>query len=264
MAQRRPMMAANWKMYKTQAEIMAFWETFKGSSAVTSGDATDRVICAPAIYLPMLVQLRAQLPAAAQLRLAAQTMANAEEGAFTGEISPRQLVDIGVDTVVIGHSERRTYYNETDTTVNEKTRLALKHQLLPIVCVGETQAEREAGQTDAVVSRQVKAAIQGIDTSQLATLVFAYEPVWAIGTGKVCDAQEANRVCGLVREWVGQPATRVLYGGSVKPDNVDELMAQPHIDGGLVGGASLDATSFIKLIQAASTQYAGATSSCSL
>lgn len=142
MAQRRPMMAANWKMYKTQAEIKAFWDAWQASPVVSTPDAAEMVICAPAVYLPLLIQLRNQLPASIKLRVAAQTMANAEEGAYTGEISPRQLVDIGADTVVIGHSERRTYYNETDETVNQKTQLALKHQLLPIVCIGETETQR--------------------------------------------------------------------------------------------------------------------------
>jgi triosephosphate isomerase len=161
------------------------------------------------------------------------------------------LQEVEVQYVVIGHSERRQYYNETDASVNAKTKAALAHRMTPIVCVGETLEQREAGETDNVVKAQIEAGLEGISPADRAKIVFAYEPVWAIGTGKVCEADEANRVCSVIRETIGVPICRVLYGGSVKPDNVAGLMAQSDIDGGLVGGASLQPESFLQLIEAA-------------
>ncbi|MGD9498151.1 MAG: triose-phosphate isomerase, partial [Armatimonadota bacterium] len=194
-------------------------------------------------------------------------------GAYTGEISAQMLLSCGCQYVIIGHSERRgrfgsvdeadapdlsAIFGDTDATVNRKLKAALAAGLQPIVCCGELLSERQAGQTDAVVGRQVKAMFEGLSPDQAARVVIAYEPVWAIGTGEVCDADEANRVCGLIRGIVAElygadlaDGTRVLYGGSVKPDNIEGLMAQPHIDGGLVGGASLQADSFGALVDAA-------------
>jgi triosephosphate isomerase len=182
-------------------------------------------------------------------------MESRENGAYTGEISPLMLQDLAVKLVIIGHSERRQYYNETDITVNEKTKSALAHHLTPIICVGETLQQREAGDTDAVVCCQVEAAVREISPADYSKLVFAYEPVWAIGTGKTCDSAEANRVCALIRQTLSKQGnaeqTLILYGGSVKPNNTKELMSQSDIDGALVGGASLEADSFSEIIRQA-------------
>jgi triosephosphate isomerase len=184
-------------------------------------------------------------------------MSQHAEGAYTGEISAEMLLDVGCDWVVLGHSERRTYYGETDQGVNAKAKVALERGLTPIICVGETLEQREAGETDALIRTQTLAAVQGIDPKQYSKLVFAYEPVWAIGTGKVCESPEANRVCALIRSILAESGdasqTRILYGGSVKPDNAQELLNQSDIDGALVGGASLTVAQFWPIIQAGMT-----------
>jgi triosephosphate isomerase len=190
------------------------------------------------------------------------------EGAFTGEVSPTMLTDLGVNYVIIGHSERRQLFGETNTGVNLKVKAALSHGLIPILCVGETLDERESRLTDSVVRRQVGAALADISIESAESLIVAYEPVWAIGTGKVCEAKEANRVCKLIRSTASDlyqsknkleghsieqqsSLLPILYGGSVKPDNIDELMAQEDVDGALVGGASLNALDFVSLIESA-------------
>lgn len=251
MTQRRPMIAGNWKMYKTITEAVAFTRALHAKVAeLPAADLPEIVLCPPAISLVAVKEEINELNA--PFRIMAQTMESRDEGAYTGEISPLMLVDAQMDGVVIGHSERRQYYNETDETVNAKVQAALKHGLTPIVCVGESLEQREAGQTDDVIRRQVKVALDSVDTGAYAGLVIAYEPVWAIGTGKVCEAPEAARVCGLIRKTLGETApadaTRILYGGSVKPDNIRELIKQDDIDGALVGGASLDPESFTQLI----------------
>lgn len=248
---RKPLMAGNWKMYKTAEEARRFLSALSGLLApLPVADMPDIVLCPPYTALSALQEaLSGQVKAA--VALGAQNMEAHEEGAYTGEISPKMLLECGVKYVVLGHSERREYYNETDARINAKIKAAFAHNLVPIVCVGESLAQREAGETDAWVKRQVSAALEGYSPEERARLVMAYEPIWAIGTGKVCEADEANRVIGLIRETVGVPGVRILYGGSVKPDNVEGLMAQPEIDGGLVGGASLEPESFFKLIQAA-------------
>lgn len=254
---RRKLIAGNWKMFKTTGEAVAFVEALSQRLKAQPTQA-EVMVCPPFTALAKTLEAVQQSDCA--LRVAAQTMESRENGAYTGEIAPGMLIDLGVDAVVIGHSERRQYYNETDATVNAKTLAALKHNLTPIVCIGELLSEREAGATDAVVTRQVEAAVQGIEPSDYPRLVFAYEPVWAIGTGKVCDAPEADRVCRLVRQILartGNPQVadlvRILYGGSMKPDNSAELLAKPDIDGGLIGGASLDPASFDAIIQSAPT-----------
>lgn len=256
---RRAIIAGNWKMYKSTAEAEAFvaslWERL--NSQVNS-TLPEVVLCPPFTALQTTQQAASKLKA--PFTVAAQTMESREQGAFTGEVSPLMLLDIGIRWAVIGHSERRQYFNETDETVAQKTQAAFKHGMTPIVCVGENLEEREAGNTDRVIERQMAPILALLSSVEMASsnaeLVLAYEPVWAIGTGRVCEADEAGRVCKLIRDLLrsklGNSAwadrTRILYGGSVKPDNVKSLMAQPDIDGALVGGASLDVDSFYALI----------------
>jgi triosephosphate isomerase len=193
--------------------------------------------------------------AGSPVKLGAQNMNWHAKGAFTGEIAPSMLTDVGCTYVILGHSERRALFGETDEMVNRKVKAALENGLVPIICVGETLEEREAGLTDTVVIGQTQRALEGLDTGAFAGLVFAYEPVWAIGTGKTCDSPEANRVCGQIRQTVAKladaaaaDAVRVLYGGSVKPDTITEQMSQSDIDGALVGGASLEVDSFAAIV----------------
>jgi len=246
---RKNLIAANWKMYKTSAEVAAFTREFLPLVAANKRD--EIVLASPAIWLK---ELNAQL-AGSNVSASAETMDFHKEGAFTGEISPVMLVDAGIRYVLIGHSERRQYFNETDDSVNQKLKAAIAYKLTPIVCIGELLSEREAGKTADVLRRQVAGALKDVSASDAATLVIAYEPVWAIGTGKTATPEMAEEAHQIVRaelaKALGQPAadaTRILYGGSVKPDNVDSLMAQPDIDGALVGGASLDPKSFARIV----------------
>lgn len=250
---RKPIIAGNWKMHKTLSEATSFVEEVKNS--VPSSDKVESVICAPALFLNSLVEATK----GTEVAIGAQTMHFEEQGAFTGEISPKALADLGVKYVVIGHSERREMFNETDETVNKKTLAAFKYNLLPIVCVGETLEQRENGETMQLVGDQVKKALAGLSTEQVKQTVIAYEPIWAIGTGKSSTSQDANEVCALIRKVVAEQfsqdtaeALRIQYGGSVKPGNIKEYMAQSDIDGALVGGASLEAQSFLELVEAGS------------
>lgn len=256
-AARRPLIAGNWKMFKTHTEARPFvtglWEAMQ---AAALGDHTpDVVVCPPFTALLSVAEQVQQLDAS--IAIAAQTMDAHDQGAYTGEIAPGMLTALGVSHVVLGHSERRQYFNETDDTVAEKTLAALRHGLTPIVCVGELLQERENGLADAVIEQQVRAVLNVVPVEHIARLVIAYEPVWAIGTGQVCDAGEAGRVCGLIRHYITEynpqasTQVRILYGGSVKPDNTAQLLQQPDIDGGLVGGASLEVASFCGIIQQA-------------
>ena len=188
-------------------------------------------------------------------------MHEADEGAYTGEVSPAMLASVGVDYVVLGHSERRQYFNETDESVNRKVHAAFKHQLTPIVCVGESLEERESGKTVELVAKQVKKAFEGIGEDLAKEAVIAYEPIWAIGTGKTATAEDANEVCGAIRATVAEvynaevaDSIRIQYGGSVKPDNIQELLSMEHIDGALVGGASLEPASYLKLLEAGANE----------
>lgn len=240
-------------MYKTAGEAKQFIEEVNG--LVPDSDKVDAVICAPALFLSQLV-ISSQDSA---LQIGAQTMSEEDEGAFTGEISPVQLTDIGVKYVIIGHSERRQYFNETDESANKKVKAAFNHGLIPILCVGETLEQRENGETGSVVEAQVEKGIAGLAEEQISRLVIAYEPIWAIGTGKTATAEDANEVCGIVRKKVAAlyneevaEELRIQYGGSVKPANIVELMGMEHIDGALVGGASLETESFVKLLEAGS------------
>lgn len=223
----------------------------KGS--IPSNELVESVVCAPALFLQKLVENTE----GTELKVGAQTMHFEESGAFTGEISPVALKDLNVEYVIIGHSERREMFNETDETVNKKTHAAFKHGLTPIVCVGETLEERESGKTNEIVTTQVKKALEGLSEEQVKETVIAYEPIWAIGTGKTSSAEDANEVCSEIRRTVSSTFSeaaadrvRIQYGGSVKPSNIKEFMAQPDIDGALVGGASLEPASFLQLLEA--------------
>ncbi len=246
---RKPIIAGNWKMHKTAGEGVTLVQELNALTKAVND--VEIVVCPPFTALAAA----AGAVAGTNIGLGAQNMHWEDKGAFTGEIAPAMLKDIGCTHVIIGHSERRQYFAETDQTVNNKTKAAFKAGLTPIVCVGETLAEREANDTEKVVGVQVKGGLDGLTAEQVASLVIAYEPVWAIGTGRTASADDANAVCAFIRRTVagmfGQPAAdsvRIQYGGSVKPDNVAELMAKPDIDGALVGGASLEAPTFGKLV----------------
>jgi triosephosphate isomerase len=244
---RRPLLAGNWKMYKTQAEALAYARAF--APLVAGVDDRDILLCAPFTDLAALVDAAG----GTAVKIGAQTMHYAPEGAYTGEISARMLVEVGVDAVVLGHSERRQYFNENDTELAQKVRVALDHGLLAVLCCGETDDERVAGRTQEKIGRQIDDDLAAIEPDELAGLAIAYEPIWAIGTGKTATAEIAQETVAFVRsrvrENLGAAAdqVRILYGGSVKAANIDELMAQPDIDGVLVGGASLDPAEFARI-----------------
>ena len=248
---RKPIIAGNWKMFKTRDEALSF--VYAVADKVPSTDKVDSVICAPFVLLRCLVKRQGE-----NLRIGAQNMHFEESGAFTGEIAPSMLTTTGVTYVIIGHSERRAMFNETDVTCNKKLHAAYKHGLTPILCVGEMLEHREGGLTEAVIKEQIVKDLEGLTAEQVKTLVIAYEPIWAIGTGKTATAEVANETCGYIRSLVAElygsevaEEVRIQYGGSVKLNNIDELMAQPHIDGALIGGASLVAEDFVTFTQAA-------------
>jgi len=245
---RTPILAGNWKMHGTTAEAKAL----AGGLAARVGTRTDRrVVLAPPFTALATVSAAVS---GSKILVAAQNMHWADKGAFTGEVSPGMLLDLGIRHVILGHSERREIFGETDEIVRKKVEAALKHDLTSILCVGETLAERDAGRTLEVVKRQVDAALRGLDAKIGERLVLAYEPVWAIGTGRVATREQAQEVHGEIRGLLrdlGLPAESIaiLYGGSVKPDNVDGLMAEPDIDGALVGGASLEVEGFTRIVE---------------
>lgn len=246
---RKPMLAGNWKMYKTTAEAEELVKGLKNN--LTAVSDREIVVCPPFSALSVV----SQLIKGSNIALGAQNMHWEQKGAFTGEISPLMLADTGCRYVIIGHSERRQYFGETDETVNKKIKSAFANGLIPIVCVGETLAEREKNVTFEVVQRQVKKGISGLSPEQSKTIVIAYEPVWAIGTGKTATPEQAEEVHLYIRELYGElygndaaQQIRILYGGSMKPDNVSDLMNQSDIDGGLIGGASLEVDSFTKIV----------------
>ena len=244
---RKPIIAGNWKMHKTIAEALEFVNEVKDR---VNNDKVEAVICAPFTLLKDLKQATK----GTNIKIGAQNMHFEEKGAFTGEISPLMLKELDMDYVVIGHSERRQYFNETDETVNKKVLKALEVGIDPILCVGETLEEREAGNTKDVCKVQVEKALEKVSKEDLAKVVIAYEPVWAIGTGKTATSEDANDVIAYIREVVanlyGELANevRIQYGGSVKPSNVAEIMNQSDIDGALVGGASLEANDYVELV----------------
>lgn len=245
---RLPIIAGNWKMHMSIAEAKAFVETVKPQVA---GTDVEVVICAPFTLLKDLKEVTK----GTNIKIGAQNMHFEEKGAFTGEVSPLMLKEIGMDYVIIGHSERRQYFNETDETVNLKVKKAIEHGILPILCVGESLEEREANQTKDIVRNQITADLKGISAEVLPQVVIAYEPIWAIGTGKTASAEDANDVIAFIRETLTSlyddavsEEVRIQYGGSVKPDNVEEIMNQSDIDGALVGGASLKPDDFVALV----------------
>lgn len=242
-------MAGNWKMFKNPAETTAFFEKFLPQ--VAGATHCEIVLCPPVINIPAAVAATA----GSRVEVGAQNLYWKNEGAFTGEVSGPMIKAAGAAWVIIGHSERRQFFGETDATVLERTKAALAAGLKPIVCVGEMLAEREAGETEAVLQQQFAGGLAGLSAEEFAQVVIAYEPVWAIGTGKTATpemAADAHRIIrGRVEAAFGgnaAAAVRILYGGSVKPDNVKGLMAQPEIDGALVGGASLEAGSFASIV----------------
>ena len=243
---RKPIIAGNWKMYKTLTEAVDFARELKPQVA----EVHDRsiVVCAP---YPVLKDV-CDVVCSTNVGLGAQDLFWEDEGAYTGEVSAPMLKAVGCQYVIIGHSERRQYFGETDETVNKKLFSAIKHNLIPIVCIGETLEQREKNETLKVIERQVDGGFKNVNNSHWDSIVIAYEPVWAIGTGKTATPQQAQEVHAYIRKLLPRKVAsqvRILYGGSVKPENIEELMAQPDIDGGLVGGASLKVDSFVKLIK---------------
>lgn len=246
---RTPFVAGNWKMFKTVHEAVAFAKEFR--SVVKDVTGVEIVVAPP--YLA--VHAVADALRNSNVAVAAQDLFWEKEGAFTGAVSASMIKEAGAEFVIVGHSERRRLFGETDQTVNRKLVAALSANLGPIVCVGETLEEREANQTFDILDRQVKVGLDGLTTDQVADLVVAYEPVWAIGTGKVASAAQAEEahehIRGRLRQWFGANAAdhcHIVYGGSVKPDNIAELMREPNVDGALVGGASLDVRGFSDIV----------------
>ena len=246
---RKKIIAGNWKMNKTRDEALQF--VYAVSEKLPHIDEVDSVVCAPFPLLRTLCKRQGD-----NLRVGAQNMHYADNGAYTGEISAEMLTTLGVAYVIIGHSERRAMFNETDETVNLKVKKAFEKGLIPILCVGETLEQREKGQEKQVVKAQLEKNLEGLNKNDIEHLVIAYEPIWAIGTGRTASAEQAEEMCAYVREVVkdlyGTAADkmRVQYGGSVKVDNIKEILSMPNIDGALVGGASLKADDFVKLVEA--------------
>ena len=246
---RKPFIAGNWKMNKNPEEAKAFVEAV--ASKLPSSDLVEAGIAAPALDLTTVLAAAK----GSNLKVAAQNTYFEDAGAFTGENSPKVLSEMGLDYVVIGHSERRDYFHETDEDINKKAHAIFRNGLLPIICCGESLETREANKQEEWVVAQIKAALDGLTAEQVSKLVIAYEPIWAIGTGKTASADQAEEMCKTIRETVKDlyneetaENVRIQYGGSVKPANVKELMSKPDIDGGLVGGASLDPESFLALV----------------
>ena len=248
---RTPLIAGNWKMHKTEAQAEQYIQALL--PRVSAVDGVDVAICVP------FTDLRAMVDSArgSRVQVYAQNMHSEPEGAYTGEISAPMLTELDVHGVVLGHSERRELFGETDRALAAKVPAALAASLAPILCVGETESERDAGDTERKLRQQVRDDLASVPDERLADVVIAYEPIWAIGTGRVATAEQAQEAIGFIRALVGDrdtdaaARTRILYGGSVKPDNAAELLALPDVDGALVGGASLEADSFAAIIAAA-------------
>ncbi len=245
---RKPIIAGNWKMHYKIDEAVKVAHELKG---LVKDAKADVVICAPYLQLPALVK---ELKGS-NVHVGAQNMHYEEKGAFTGEIAPEMLTDLGVEYVIIGHSERRQYFNETDETVNLKLKAAYRHSLKPILCVGESLEEREAGTTKDIIENQINKAFLEISPDDAKNTVIAYEPIWAIGTGKTATSEEANETISQIRHMISElygagiaSVIRIQYGGSVKPDTIKEQMGMSDIDGALVGGASLKADDFSKIV----------------
>jgi triosephosphate isomerase len=248
---RTPLIAGNWKMYKTVADAEAFIQALL--PRVSTADGVDVAVCPPYLALQAMVDSTR----GSRVQVFAQNMHQAVEGAFTGEVAPAMLTEVGVHGVILGHSERREYFAESDKALQLKVPAALDAGLLPVLCVGETEEERERGDTERKLRHQVQEDLQRVPTERLGEIVIAYEPIWAIGTGLVATPEQAQDAIAFIRALVGDRSreqserTRILYGGSVKPDNAVELLALPDVDGALVGGASLDAESFAAIVAAA-------------
>ncbi|HOK43284.1 MAG TPA: triose-phosphate isomerase [Thermoclostridium caenicola] len=250
MAERRIMAAGNWKMNKTPSEAKAFVEGLKGLVA----DAKSEVVVGvPFVCIPAVVEAAK----GSNIKVAAQNVHWEANGAYTGEVSCAMLKELNVDYVIIGHSERREYFGETDEMVNKKARAILDAGMIPIICCGESLTQREQGVTAEHVRYQIKIALLGLSAEEVSRLVIAYEPIWAIGTGKTATNEQAEEVCAIIRQLIAElygndvaEKTRILYGGSVKASNAAELFAMPNIDGGLVGGASLKLDEFEKIVKA--------------
>jgi triosephosphate isomerase len=256
---RKPIIAGNWKMHKDVAEAIKLAYEIR-EAVVDLTDQVEVVLCPPFTALSAVEDVLTDT----EIGTGAQNMYWEEQGAFTGEVSPLMLKG-WCEYVILGHSERRQFFGETDEGVNKKVKAALVHNIGPIVCVGENLEQNEAGQTAGIVGGQVKAAFEGFSAEEAVKIVVAYEPIWAIGTGKNAEPADANRIIGLnirgtLAEMYGEEAAqqiRIQYGGSVKPDNVEAFMAQPDIDGALVGGASLKSDSFVALVKGALVKYKG-------
>ncbi len=245
---RKPIIAGNWKMNMTPSEARNLINDLK---PLVKDAGCDVVICPPYVDLA----LASELVKGSNIHLGAQNIHWAEKGAFTGEVSANMLKELGVEYAIIGHSERRQYFGETDETVNARAKAAIAAGITPIICVGESLEERESGKTEAKVRAQVEKGLEGIAAEDVAKLVIAYEPIWAIGTGKTATDEQANETIGVIRETVAKvfgadtgAAVRIQYGGSMNPKNVKGLMAMPEIDGGLIGGASLKAVDFSQVV----------------
>jgi triosephosphate isomerase (TIM) len=249
---RTPIIAGNWKMNLLPDQAVGLVE---GLWAELSGHAeVEAVVCPPFVDIPAVSMAIGE--GGMSLGLGAQNMHWEDSGAFTGEVSPSMLLEFGVTHVIIGHSERRQLFGETDQGVNRKVKSALARGLVPIMCCGESLKQREAGQTESVVTNQVKCGLFELEAGQVQQVVIAYEPIWAIGTGKAATAADADEVCGMIRATLDgdfggaiAEAVRIQYGGSVTPDNISELMATPNVDGALVGGASLKADVFSRIVR---------------
>jgi len=237
---RKIVIAGNWKMFKTQAETQDFLREFLPHLDETP-QGREVLLCPPFTDLSIL----SKSLHGSRVQLGAQNVHWEDNGAYTGEIAAPMLTEIGVRYVIVGHSERRQFFGETDETVNLRLKAAQRHGLTPILCVGETKQQRDLGETESLITTQLEKDLVNVDQDNL---VIAYEPIWAIGTGDTCEATEANRVIGLIRSQLKNPNVSIQYGGSVKPNNIDEIMAQPEIDGVLVGGASLEPASFARIV----------------
>ena len=252
---RKPIIAGNWKMNMLQADARDLFMGVAKHAEKYTVEQLPTIVIAPTFTSIAAVEGMRCDKCRPLVKTAAQNCHWGKSGAYTGEISVEMAKDAGCDYVIIGHSERRQYFSETDEMINKKAKAILAGGLLPIICCGETLEQREAGQTDAHIASQIKAALEGISSEDVAKSVIAYEPIWAIGTGKTCDSAEANRVIAMIRNVVKEvagaeagDAIRILYGGSVKPSTIEEQMRQSDIDGALVGGASLKADSFNEII----------------
>lgn len=264
-AMRAKLVVGNWKMNLTRPEASSCVESL--TKQISAGEGVEVAVCPAYLSIPVVAQLLQN----SFVKVGAQDVFWAEQGAFTGKVSAAMLKEAGVQVCIVGHSEPRgrfgvlevpestlSYFSETDETVNLKIKSLLFHGIVPILCVGETLAERNAGHTDSVIQKQLDRDLEGIDSAEFVDGIVAYEPVWAIGTGQTCDADEAGRVCGVIRSHLAKTLDqdaadriRILYGGSVKPSNARELFRAPDVDGGLVGGASLKPDDFVQVIRAA-------------